>query len=331
MKNCLKTALKATVQNGSLFKIGEIELVIKSVDTPTDATQWFNLVDGAKEIDVTIIGNGYIIKGNNYASGQNMGKTITIKNVAEQTQGNATPPFYYLSNGNYKVRISSKYDCNLISPVLSYVTNINDFKYSAIRLVKYKGGNCIGDISNIAGWDKNIQVLKLTNYTTDVNRTKYGLTGDIGVLDDFTALIDVILANSKVYGDISVFTEKNIRMLCLNNTDVEGDINALENITSMAVLNLDLTRVSGNLAALGKMTNLTNLSVFNSNLTGTIESLIEGFRTNGKTSGSITAEVFTQQGNSITFNGNQIPNSYRYLPLSWTASTITCNGETINA
>lgn len=331
MENCLKTALKATVQNSSLLKIGEIEFVVKSVGTPTDATQWFNLVDGAKEIDVTVIGDGYIVKGNNYASGQNMGKTITIKNVAEQTQGSATPPFYYLSNGNYKVRISSKYDCNLISPVLSYVTNIDDFKYSAIRFVKYRAGNCIGDISSITGWNKNIQVLQLTNYNTDSSRTKCNLTGDINILSDFNALTQVMLANSKVEGNISAFTGKSIGTLRLNNTNVSGNVSALENITTMAVLNLDLTNVEGDISSFGKMVNLTNLSVFNSHLTGTIESLIVGFRENGKTSGSLDAEVFTTQGNSITFNGNQIPNSYRRLPLRWTADTITCNGETISA
>lgn len=332
MANCLKTQLKDSVQNDNLQTLEVLEFNVVSVTSPTDATQWLNLVDGAKEIDAEIIGNGHFVKGNSYSGGQDMGKTITIKDVAKQTQGGASAPFYYLSNGEYKVRIKSKYDCNLISPVLSYVTNIDNFKYSTIRLVKYRGGNCVGDIGSIANWSKTIQSLQLTNYNTDGVQTKYNLTGDISVLGSFNALVQVALANSYIEGDISVLTGKNnISTLRLNNTNVSGNVSALENLTNMAVLNLDLTNVTGDISSFGKMTNLTNLSVFNSKITGTIESLIAGFRTNGKTSGSISAEVFTTQGNSITFNGVQIPSSYRNQPLSWTATTITCNGETITA
>lgn len=84
--------------------------------------------------------------------------------------------------------------------------------------------------------------------------------------------------------------------------------------------------VSGDIVKLGKCINLTNLAFGKSHCSGTIESLIQAMRANGRTTGSMTGN--SANNSDVTFNDSK---SNAKGTVSWTASTITMNGITINA
>lgn len=93
------------------------------------------------------------------------------------------------------------------------------------------------------------------------------------------------------------------------------------------VLNFDFNSlVSGDIVKLGKCINLTNLAFGNSHCSGTIESLIQAMRANGRTTGSMTGNSINNS--DVTFNGST---ANAKGTVSWTVSTITMNGITIDA
>lgn len=84
--------------------------------------------------------------------------------------------------------------------------------------------------------------------------------------------------------------------------------------------------VSGDIVKLGKCTALTNLAFGKSHCYGTIESLIQAFRANGRTTGSMTGN--SANYSDVTFNGRT---ENAKGTVSWTPTTITMNGITIEA
>lgn len=84
--------------------------------------------------------------------------------------------------------------------------------------------------------------------------------------------------------------------------------------------------VSGDIVKLGKCINLTNLAFGYSHCSGTIESLIQAMRANGRTTGSMTGNSINNS--DVTFNGST---ANAKGTVSWTVSTITMNGITIDA
>ena len=119
------------------------------------------------------------------------------------------------------------------------------------------------------------------------------------------------------------------------NTNIYGDIASLAGLNNLTVLDLGILKkkenvISGNIASLGTLINLTGLFVIaGTNVAGSIESLVAAFRENGRTEGTIDTQVYNNP--NVTFNGQPIPTERQTAPLIWTATTITCNGVTINA
>lgn len=342
MENCYVTQLKASVDNDSLLKLGEIEIDVHSVNNPIDETQWLNFAANVGDsINVEVIGDGYIIKGNSYASGTNVGKNVTINDISfDQTQDDARPPFYYLSNGDYKIRITSKYDIDILTLTSALAgISLENFRYSPIRLVKYRNvGYPSGDIGALAHCT-DIPELRLAANTVDCKMLD-NVYGDISVFANMMNLLLVAIPTSRVSGNISVFANKtNMREISLWDTNIEGDIASLANLTNLIYLDLGRTNfinpdntkaVSGNLSSLGKLTSLLQLYVIRgTNVQGSIESLVQAWRTNGKTSGSVRGQWYGND--NVTFNGEPLPAVGNTTDLVWTADTITCNGVTINA
>lgn len=111
------------------------------------------------------------------------------------------------------------------------------------------------------------------------------------------------------------------------SVDEQNDVttDAYANFTKLT--NISLTsKVSGDIIKLGKLTAATNFAFGNSKCSGTIESWVQAQRANGRTTGSVTGN----SGNSsnVTFNGST---ANAKGSVSWTATTITMNGITIDA
>ena len=94
------------------------------------------------------------------------------------------------------------------------------------------------------------------------------------------------------------------------------------------VTNLSLIsdKIVGDISQLGVCTSLTNLAFGNTRCSGTIESLIQSLRANGKETGSMTGN--SSNFSNVTFAGTT---ANAKGTVTWTATTITMNGITVNA
>ena len=89
------------------------------------------------------------------------------------------------------------------------------------------------------------------------------------------------------------------------NVKAKGDIAAFANCPIKNVVNLNnCSGVYGNISSLGKCLLATNIPITNTQITGTIESLVEALYTNGKTSGNL---ILSGNG-KVTFHSAIINN-----------------------
>ena len=116
----------------------------------------------------------------------------------------------------------------------------------------------------------------------------------------------------------------NLEVLGLKNTFVSGDISKLGNLTKLTNLDVAQTSVSGDISKLGNLTKLTNLALGLTSVSGDIESFVQAQRAAGRSSASLTGSSINW--GEVTFDGSLTKGG-----LSWTSTTITMNGKTINA
>ena len=116
----------------------------------------------------------------------------------------------------------------------------------------------------------------------------------------------------------------NLETLQLNRTSVSGDISKLGNLTNLTNLDVAQTSVSGDISKLGNLTKLTNLALGQTSVSGDIESFVQAQRAAGRSSASLTGSSINW--GEVTFDGSLTKGG-----LSWTSTTITMNGKTINA
>lgn len=173
--------------------------------------------------------------------------------------------------------------------------------------------------------------------------TKYGYTmQDIShwyLSDRFSPNIVEGKSGSKRVPLTGNFADINYRNLPLANIDLSY-VNVTGNLEdfikykdTLVDLKIFGSYIKGDIADLGQCINLVELNKFNTfadyKITGTVESFVAAQRAAGRDTASMSR--FDVRGNDITFNGNLIDYSVQDNTLSWTANTITFNGETINA
>ena len=93
---------------------------------------------------------------------------------------------------------------------------------------------------------------------------------------------------------------------------------------NLETLQLNRTSVSGGISKLGNLTKLTNLALGQTSVSGDIESFVQAQRAAGRSSASLTGSSINW--GEVTFDGSLTKGG-----LSWTSTTITMNGKTINA
>lgn len=108
---------------------------------------------------------------------------------------------------------------------------------------------------------------------------------------------------------------------------IEGNINVFRNISNLR--NLDFTYctlVNGTIADLKSITTIENIACAGTQVSGTIEEFVAGQRAAGRTTGRITGN--SGDWGNVTFDG---ATTHAKGAVSWTATTITMDGVTINA
>ena len=98
MNKCLVTKLNGSTNNPELLKLGELQIGISKVNSPSEWTQGLSIMCN-KNITLEILGDGYFTDS---TLSENKGKTKTINKSEIST------PFY-VSNGDFKISISDKY------------------------------------------------------------------------------------------------------------------------------------------------------------------------------------------------------------------------------
>lgn len=358
MNNCLVTTLKAATGNTSLLKVGEMVIDVKEMSDPTSSTNHLILNNGGISDFVLEVENGEanLTLNSNMTSGWSNKLVLPKQNVTQ---------WVFFRNGNYRVRLTSKYN------IISYESNLDK---SAIEIdVKYLQfsnninrliGLLNGDIAKLATNTSLETILceNTSNLSGDIasikNLKKLGsfklvgpITGDIASVANLPLLGKLELRNSEVTGDIASL--ENIRLntfKLVNNPNITGDIANLANMTTISTLDFsqcsgitgdiasltNLTsltyvsfgmtpNISGNISSLAKLTALNNFFYYNTQIRGEVIDLVIAQRSNGRTSGQIKFE-----GNGIvTFNSKALGG---VNIISWTASTITneTTSETVN-
>lgn len=165
-----------------------------------------------------------------------------------------------------------------------------------------------------------------TKFGMDIKDIMSWWYGTVFVLQSFTSTLD-----NKIYGDVSAL-HGHISALTSFSTeeervDLEGNLNVMAEASLMTKFQIKVNnKVTGDIGQMFRgNTSINNITmVALPNVGGTIEDLVKYQRGHGRTTGTISA-VFN---GGMTFQGETYPIA-RY-DLSWTPTTITWAGVTIN-
>lgn len=167
---------------------------------------------------------------------------------------------------------------------------------------------------------------------------------------DVYAIINGIVANMKDLAYMQGITEINATTNATIAAGMSGDVSVIKTTPLLKKVNLSNTLVGGNIDELSELTNIHTLIFGGGSVTGNIKNLPKfvasggtmGFGDHATISGSIEEFVakqrtvnvegsmmFNKWSGNITFNGEIVSNGIG--ALSWTSSTITYRGVTINA
>ena len=242
MAKCLVTKLNGSSNNSELLKLGELQIGISKVTSPSEWTQGLSIMCN-KNITLEILGDGYFTDS---TLSENKGKKITVNSP------DASKPFY-VSNGDFKLSILDKYS----------ITGLGDY------------GVYNDEFVNVSLSNKTISDIDVFKYSKDIssiNLFKATVSGDIANLGALTKLNYINLDKTTVSGDIAnLGALTKLASLNLNDTKVSGDIASLKNLTLLTTIGLSNTKVSGDIANLKNLTKLNSgLRLTGLNLSGNI-------------------------------------------------------------
>ena len=336
---CLVTKLQGVIDDNTLKQLGEMRMQInaKSGGTSFKITRYEN-VGGV--LKVYVVGGAKLISQNN----ANYVSEIVFPNSAARQDINV-----YLAKGEYEIGILHKSNIGeLYSSDASAIT-INSGELTGLRGLNIYNVAEIGgcDISDIREWGKNEYI----------NFTGLNYIGNLDGISTLKECKSLALVNTSIVDDVYKLSSLNIKenfyinnsiglrgdiLTALNNSkslvyliitdggDITGDIASMMALTQLQSISIvNSKKIVGNISAFGSMLSLNSLYIVATGITGSFEQLVQSYRSNGKTSGSITI-VNANIWDTITYEGLAIsewqrinmPNKTQ-LTLSWTASSIS--------
>lgn len=134
------------------------------------------------------------------------------------------------------------------------------------------------------------------------------------------------------YGKFSEIPQGNFERLDFTNSKIEVNIDDVVKNKNLLLFNCSgNNKCSGNFDLLGKCTSIRTLGVGNAPVFGTIEGFVSTARAAGRNVCSDAINLgYSGVGGRVTFNGSSLPVGGT-IPLTWTETTITMNGVTIDA
>lgn len=338
---CLVTKLEGVVNDLSLKRMGEIRIEINA-----KGGESFRINRGS-----SALGDLYVATLDGVARiSETNGGTLVSEIAVQNVQGGVYKDVF-LSAGEYTLKLIHKGNLGGISATDASFMSLNGAEWTnlpnintislniglggldvtnfaampKLSSLQLAGQNCVGDIRGIAALQKcDILVLN-----------KVAIHGDISALADFTIRNEArfILCNG-LTGDALYTLAKNTSLKTLSiegSSSFSGNIESIKDMTNLQTLQINGTNVIGDLVNLGKLLQLSNFAPSNF-LTGTVESLVAAFRTNGKREGTFTLK-YAGGMTGATFEGISIKDWLKAnggkssLKLTWTETTIT--GESV--
>ena len=133
------------------------------------------------------------------------------------------------------------------------------------------------------------------------------------------------LQSFKQHLNIEKFPYSSV-LTILNVHNIDGRLSELVNkIPNISTLYVNQSNIEGNISELRALIKLTKIDVSNTNVTGSLESFVVAQRSSGRS--ICNGITFQNIQTNLTFNGVAINANGS---LSWTASTMTYNGTTVN-
>ena len=310
-KNCLVTKYKATVNDNSLLKVGEMLINIIKQKCPTNKTNQLQLYNGGNEDIVFEVENGE----ENLTLDSNMESGWTNKITVPK---NSNVPVY-VRNGNYRVKIFPKYAItqvgNLGVTSNAILIDTKYLKYS--ENIKKIYAPLSGDAANISGLTN---ITDLGFYHMDYSR----FTGKLSDLTPLTSLTTLIISSASLTGKLSDLTPlTSLTTLDLSYTNISSDISELNSLSSLTTLRLgNSPNITGDIKNISIP--LTFINIGSTQVIGDLVEFVKTQRKAGRTTGSLSSDAW---GINITFNG--IPYKAVNQKLTWTDSTISLGDETI--
>lgn len=314
-KNCLVTKYKATVNDNSLLKVGEMFIDIIEQESPTNQSNRLYLNTGNTSDLVVEVEDGAA----NLTLDENMVSGWTNKITLSKSVTAPAPIF--VRNGNYRLKVLSKYN---LTEVGRYTASTNQKAiFVDVKYLKYSPNlvnllvGLSGNLTNISGCTKLYRLSAI----------KSNLTGDLSDLSPLTALTVLNLSDSiNITGSLSdlapltALTDLNLS----NSINITGSLSDLAPLTALTSLILhNNSNVTGDIKDIRQP--LTKLSIYNSNVSGELIEFVKTQRANGRTTGSCINGGWW--GDKVTFNGVIAGTK---TPITWTENTITLGDVTVN-
>lgn len=226
MVNCLETRLKASVNNDSLTKLGELVIHVTEGSVSNEASF---IITHSNSVKVTPKNGGKIGLANNALSTD----PITLTSGATTT--------IYVENKTFDITVEDKY--NILRLYLGNnseslcTINVNDLAYTNLLTLKIIGA-CTGSINNV----KTNQIYISSN-TIDGNLDLFETVPN-GILNiwKFTGI--------KISGNINKLTSATVGTIDIFNTSISGDISSLSENIAMTTLSVRYSRVGGTVESL---------------------------------------------------------------------------------
>ena len=291
--NCLVTKYKATVNDNSLLKVGEMFIDIIEQKSPTNQSNRLYLNTGNTSDLVVEVEDGAA----NLTLDENMVSGWTNKITLSKSVTAPAPIF--VRNGNYRLKVLSKYN---LTEVGRYTVSISQKAISVdVKYLKYSP-NLVNLLVGLSGNLANISGCTKLNMITNLGSSP-NLTGSLSDLSPLTALTSLNLSSSP---------------------NITGSLSDLSPLTALTSLSLaDNSNVTGDIKDIRQP--LTKLSIHRSNISGELIEFVKTQRSEGRTTGSRDSGGWW--GNKVTFNGVIAGTK---TPITWTENTITLGDVTVN-
>ena len=336
---CLVTKLQGVIEDNTLKQLGEMRMQInaKSGGTSFKITRYEN-VGGV--LKVYVVGGARLISQDN----ANYVSEIVFPDSTARQDINV-----YLAKGEYEIGILHKSNISELNSSNASAIKIDSGELALLRGLNLYNlaeiGGC--DISDIREWNKNANIkFAGTNYKGNLDGIST-LGECMNLLFIYSSIADNVskLANLNIKylfnlnysvgltGDIlsALSNSKSLVYLLMSDGgDITGDLTSIKDLTKLQEITMvNCKKVVGNISAFGSMLALNRLYIVATGVTGSFEQLVQAYRSNGKTSGSITIanahlwDTITYEGLAVAeWQRTNLPNKTE-LTLSWTASSIS--------